>query len=343
MTGAAFGLAGTACLLLAGCGTRAAGPSVDGGELPGQPDLVINGPRMAIEMSVESRFFRLEDCALDPAEACVAAPGDRRLLRFAMEVSNLGTADLHIGAPDDDDEFPYSSCHEHRHYADFIEYRLEDLGGRTAALGRKQAFCLMDVQAHGDQVAGEPIYDCDDQGIQRGWSDIYPADVPCQWLDVTDLPDGDYRLVADVNPEGSLEETNLTNNRAEVEVTLGDSALERPTEPCPGGIDDYTAGSARRECGWSAAGRMSCQPETVLAIRCAGEGDSACSGRPFIRACRAGEDNCSVAVSLGIDTGRSCPRVGGVRCPSSGELDLYVTPEHPAQPYHCELVADTGS
>ena len=53
------------------------------------------------------------------------------------------------------------------------------------------SFCLEDNDCHGV----DPHYECDnygDQGITPGCKDIYYYNIDCQWIDVTDLPLGNY-------------------------------------------------------------------------------------------------------------------------------------------------------
>jgi hypothetical protein len=55
---------------------------------------------------------------------------------------------------------------------------------------------------------------------------VYEADLPCQWIDVTDVPPGDYVLRATLNqprPESALPvlvERDYDNNVVEVPVTI---------------------------------------------------------------------------------------------------------------------------
>ena len=37
---------------------------------------------------------------------------------------------------------------------------------------------------------GKSRYDCAHQGISAGWADQYHKNLDCQWIDVTDVPDG---------------------------------------------------------------------------------------------------------------------------------------------------------
>jgi hypothetical protein len=85
-------------------------------------------------------------------------------------------------------------------------------------VGHKQGFCMIDMH----QVAGssEAKYTCDFQGLTSGWNDVYPSDLECQWVDVTQVPSGSYVLRITVNPNGTLEEVDYLNNSADIPVSI---------------------------------------------------------------------------------------------------------------------------
>lgn len=147
----------------------------------------------------------------------------RRLLRFSVGIGNLGTADLYLGDPEDNPElFEYAECHQHYHLNGFADYEL--LGGLGAmVLGRKQAFCLMDIDGFApgpDPEMDGPPYTCENQGIHVGWMDIYDRDLPCQWIDITGVPPGEYTLRVRVNGDGVIRELDQHPNVATTTVTL---------------------------------------------------------------------------------------------------------------------------
>ena len=57
-------------------------------------------------------------------------------------------------------------------------------------------------------------------GISVGFADEYPASIAYQWINVTGLPAGDYRLCATPNPAGAWQEVSLANNSAWVDIHL---------------------------------------------------------------------------------------------------------------------------
>jgi hypothetical protein len=63
-------------------------------------------------------------------------------------------------------------------------------------------------------------YDCDFQGLTAGWEDVYDKSVDCQWVDVTGIRAGTYKLRATVNRSRKVTETNYRNNIIVVQFTV---------------------------------------------------------------------------------------------------------------------------
>jgi hypothetical protein len=196
------------------------------------------------------------NCVLDPSEQCVGGPGIRKLLRFDVQVHNRGDEDIVIGDPRaHPDLFQYSACHGHFHFAQASLYELLNAGGDVVATGRKQGFCLEDTNPSSPATTWPRRYNCENQGIQVGYSDVYPAELDCQWIDVTDLPPGPYTLHVLWNPEGLIPESSLDNNEGFVPITIPASedpppVVGRITHPTASAI--VPAGRAARVA-WSAS------------------------------------------------------------------------------------------
>lgn len=172
------------------------------------PDLVLVPGGMQNPPLIGTRSFAADDPAV--IEGCVGAAGVRRLLRFDTVSGNAGNLDLWMGVPSDDNpNFEWSPAHGHYHVPGYAEYRLVD-GTGTVVTGHKQAFCLMDSVPMGTGVEGK--YHCGNQGITAGWADVYQRFLDCQWVDITGVPSGTYTLEIEVNPDGLLPDSDLTNN-----------------------------------------------------------------------------------------------------------------------------------
>lgn len=191
------------------------------GATDAMPDMVINAKRLEEEILFDQIVVDEKSCAV--AEGCVSGTGTRKLLRFSVEAVNQGQGLLSVPPPDTrPDLFLFSGCHGHYHFNGFATYSLLDLEGKEVVAGRKQAYCMEDtVQFHpGPNVACAKNHSCDSQGIQPGWSDLYGNALDCQWLDITDVPPGDYQIQVSVNPNRAFEELSLDNNTATVPVTI---------------------------------------------------------------------------------------------------------------------------
>jgi hypothetical protein len=179
------------------------------------PDLTVDAERLAPTTRFET--FAADSCEIQ--EACVDAPGTRRLLSFAALFWNVGTADLVLGDPAGNPAYELSPCHGHYHLGGFATYELLDAAGAVVVAGHKQGFCVRDDERlPGTQTAAR--YDCLTQGLSVGWGDLYGEDIPCQFIDVTDVPPGAYRLRVTVNDAGLFEEASLENNVATTHVVI---------------------------------------------------------------------------------------------------------------------------
>lgn len=197
-------------------------------ESPGNGTLGCPGPDLFVEDSVIAPVLTdimVADDSCLLVEGCVNGTGWRTIMRFDTMTPNIGSQDLALGVPaNEPDVFHYSDCHEHYHFDEYASYELSD-GDGLVATGHKQAFCLIDLVPWA--WAGEAgTYDCSNQGISRGWADIYQSDLPCQWIDVTDVAPGDYMLHVAVNRARAdqalplLNERDYANNAVDVAVSI---------------------------------------------------------------------------------------------------------------------------
>lgn len=180
------------------------------------PDLIVWPD--TLNPVIVDRNYPVSSC--DVVEGC-ALPGPRRYLIFTTETRNIGDADIVLGDPSRNTNFVFAPCHGHYHFSDFADYRLVNSAGQQVAIGLKSGFCLEDVSRF-DFNNGLALakYDCNNQGIQRGWADVYSRNLPCQWVDITDVPAGVYLLEIEVNPVGRLVESTRTNNITRLSLVI---------------------------------------------------------------------------------------------------------------------------
>ena len=192
---------------------------------PGAPcaDLVPDSDGLSSSIIIDTETFPSTSCAI--VEGCLPEAGTRKLLRFETGIINMGTADLVVGGVSGDPCFSYSQCHMHFHFLGAGAYTLYQMDGKTvAAQGHKQGFCIDDTEPYVELDPQPPApatpFDCNNQGLHVGYEDIYPNDIDCQWIDITDVPSGQYILSVDVNVGHYLPESNFDNNNARVPVTI---------------------------------------------------------------------------------------------------------------------------
>lgn len=200
------------------------------------PDLVLDTTALANGVTFDLHAFAPDACELQAADLCVDAAGTRKLLRFDVAAINQGTADITLGDPAQQPPpvdqhgnplFVYSQCHGHYHFQSFARYELRVRGQATLVkAGSKRAFCVEDTRA----VTSTAIkkYTCSNQGIQVGWSDVYPNNLPCQWIDITDVAPGDYDLWVFLNTEQILPESDYTNDSGMTPVTIAGPDVTHP-------------------------------------------------------------------------------------------------------------------
>ncbi len=221
-----------------GDGTRTGGEECDGAEASlcgsgqctgtctcasppgGLPDLEAEIHTVSLDLDTTAD-------AGDVAEGCAEAGTGLDLLRFGVRSWNRGTTDLVFGdpqCPTPCSSHPLAICgntdftcspaagHNHPHYANYARYELLDANGTTVVTGHKQGHCLRDTMC-----SGVENYTCDYQGLTEGCADDYGPNLGCQYLDVTDVPDGTYHLRVSIDPFGLIPE-----------IFEGDNIVQQP-------------------------------------------------------------------------------------------------------------------
>jgi Lysyl oxidase len=120
------------------------------------------------------------------------------------------------------EEYPGSVSHRHWHYKGFVRYQLRSVADLSLVRpDHKAGFCLSD-----------PIYALDfcgsqkpgllsvDEGLSPGVSDYYNPLLEGQYIDVADVPPGDYWLVHWVNATKEICESSYANNAAAMKIAL---------------------------------------------------------------------------------------------------------------------------
>jgi hypothetical protein len=285
------------------------------------PDLTVSDAAAISSLRISTENFAAASCAL--VEGCVDAPGERRLLRFSTQTPNLGTADMVLGDPTEVPGFEFSACHGHYHFEGYAAYELTDASGTVVATGHKQAFCLLDSNRVLSTASTTPRFSCSFQGIQAGWADTYGSGLDCQWVDITDVPAGDYQLRIEINPEHTLPESDYSNNAVSIPVTI-------PGPPTPGDVLAACSGfvvGTTRDCGWQMIPGwqgVACTPGETVTAGCGGcTGSGSCTDDAILRVCPGGTACTNAAALASGDDGCAtrCPTAMFV-CPPSGQYTL---------------------
>lgn len=172
-------------------------------------------------------------------EGCMNGYGKRQLVRFTTTIDNIGATDFYAGPtpnnPNDYDPiFEWDQCHGHWHFEDYAEYLLADQQNNFVPIGYKNGFCVLDLGC----TTGSAKFGCGNMGITAGCYDTYHRGLDCQWIDITDVANGSYKLILRANwvPRPDYYgryETTYTNNWTQACVTLGGPVNARTVTVAP--------------------------------------------------------------------------------------------------------------
>jgi len=202
---------------------------------PNGPDFMVREDILLASIEADT-IFTTDECWIE--EGCLKGTGLREIIRFTTRFENIGELDYYIGEPSvENSQFEFDDCHNHFHYENYAEYLLFDAAGNTIPSGFKSGFCVIDLSC----PDGKNKYGCANMGLSVGCYDEYNSELDCQWIDVTDIPDGDITFVTRVNwnnlPDAlGRVEKNLDNNWAQVCMTLDRSSGQLKVvvkEDCP--------------------------------------------------------------------------------------------------------------
>jgi hypothetical protein len=156
--------------------------------------------------------------------------------------------------------------HDHWHVKGLQRYTLRKLSGsEQVRKGAKEGFCFYDTYIWNGALPGAPErkhyrddHSCAKHdpealratmGLSVGWSDVYQYYLPFQWIDITGLPSGRYRLTAVADAQRRFKESREDNNYTWVDIELEGNKVKAL---------DY--GPAARYCG--PTGRWCYRPYT---------------------------------------------------------------------------------
>jgi hypothetical protein len=177
----------------------------------------------------------------------------RKLLRFSSIVVNVGDGPLEVHGQRPDTDAPTMTTaqrvfdaagghrdiptdavmyfggdgHSHWHVRDLESFELTHLGrGSRVGTGAKHGFCFFDNVSYGSEQ--DPTYtDCGESedlqvtmGLSVGWGDLYRYTLPDQYIDITGLGPGRYRLTGTADADNWFLEGDETNNSTWVDIRI---------------------------------------------------------------------------------------------------------------------------
>jgi hypothetical protein len=190
--------------------------------------------------------------------------GKQRLLRFDTVTVNVGSGAFEVrGSRDPADpnmmtvaqriyddtggsrdvstaarmQFEVGDGHHHWHIIDMEEYSLTREDGRVVAIGAKRGFCFFDNVAYRTSLPGSPTSPfyrgCGTSsdtsvatGLSVGWGDLYPAAITHQYVDITSIPSGRYRLTVTADPSRWFSEMSETDNATWVDLRFKGNSVK---------------------------------------------------------------------------------------------------------------------
>jgi hypothetical protein len=117
--------------------------------------------------------------------------------------------------------------HNHWHLKDAQEYALwNEAMSQQVTVGSKVGFCLYDIgrvwaSAGPQYFSTASVQFCDkndpgstaiEMGVTQGWKDVYRSSVSQQWVDVSAIAPGNYRLSSRTDVSNQIVEKNEANN-----------------------------------------------------------------------------------------------------------------------------------
>jgi hypothetical protein len=157
--------------------------------------------------------------------------------------------------------------HNHWHVQRIQAYELLPLGtggapwpGAQPLRGAKVGFCFFDIarlypsgrsptsRQYFEEGCGTRSSTEANVGLSVGWMDEYPWSFAYQWIDITGVPDGSFRVCVTADPLERFEETREGNNQVWANIRIKEGRVSiraRGRSPCVPG-DGATLGQVAR-------------------------------------------------------------------------------------------------
>ena len=226
------------CALALGCALLGL-PVAGAGAAPVPPDLVADPPGAASapevydDGGVPRLLMRFDGFVHNRGAGALEIRATNRSgatmtsVRQRIYDSGGGVFEDWAGSPSPQVLFETDDSHDHWHLKHIARYSLWNSEGTAeVAPAQKVGFCLVDLQRREQHGPSSAVYSvrgnrfCEQgnttassvtMGVSAGWRDIYDRQLAFQWVDISDVAPGSYRLRAEIDPDGVIRESDEVN------------------------------------------------------------------------------------------------------------------------------------
>ncbi len=216
---------------------------------------LLSGIAVSAEAQVGDRVPNLQPLKATEIRIVITSSG-RKLLRFSATNWNSGDGRLELIGGEVDSatnkqkvyqriyssvgtyrdifagSFDWHAAHNHMHFNDFAVYDLQSVRNPNShRYAQKTTFCVMDTNKINGSLPGAPtsaVYTtcgASKQGISVGWGDKYGYQLAGQYIDITNLANGEYYLKIQVDPKKRLLEKNESDNLSSQKIMISGTTV----------------------------------------------------------------------------------------------------------------------
>ena len=214
-------------------------------------------PAWGISVAKNGNFLRFAATVWNAGDSPLVVDGFRRDGEAVMDAYQYffdGNGDQTGYQQIGEFEFDSKESHQHWHFRDFATYTLLRADQSTAAVSKKEAFCLANTDSIDQTVVNadwnpentDLSTDCGSPGslslrevLAAGWGDTYAQFRAGQSFNLKNLPNGTYYIATIANPNQRLVESDLTDNTALRKIVIsGKEGARKVTVPQVGIIEE---------------------------------------------------------------------------------------------------------
>lgn len=219
-------------------------------------------PAFGMQVSEDSRYLRFSATVWNAGDGPMVVDGFRRgtgdvmdAYQYFIDRDGNQTGYRKVGTM----IWHKAPSHHHWHFKDFAKYSLLRADRTEVVVSRKESFCLANTDAVDYTVPGADWQPentdlhtaCGDRGsislrevLAPGSGDTYQQFRAGQAFRIDNLPNGDYYIAVEANPNRNLVESSTTNNRTLRKLRLsGTPGHRKVTYYKVGLVDDHGYGT----------------------------------------------------------------------------------------------------